>query len=127
MPPSPGHFWDSSVTAAPCGQKKQARAISHNHKVTGPEAETAGIRFRLATATTKSKTRSRRPSTRSRPVFFPTVSGRISILCYDRARVALAKARGEAPVQTLKARERTAVSEEPTVWATSVTGADRSF
>src|ERR1700677_4832917 len=70
MPPSPGHFWASSVTAAPCGQKKQERAISHSQSVTGPEAETAGIRFRLATATTKSKTRSRRPSTRSRPGFF---------------------------------------------------------
>src|ERR1700690_2540335 len=54
--------------------------MSHSHRVTGPEAETAGIRFRLATATTKSRTRSRRPSTRSRVVFFPVGSGRIGIL-----------------------------------------------
>src|ERR1700691_465931 len=70
MPPSPGHFCASSVTAAPWGQKKQERAMSQSQRVTGPEADIAGIMFRLATATTKSKTRSRRPSTRSRPGFF---------------------------------------------------------
>src|SRR5579859_3218624 len=79
MPPSPGHFWANSVTAAPCGQKKHARANSHSHSVTGPEAEMAGIRFRLATATTKSSTRSRRPSTRSRRGFLPVGSGRIAL------------------------------------------------
>ena len=79
MPPSPGHFWANSVTAAPCGQKYNARASSHNQSVTGPEDEIAGIRFRLATATTKRSTRSRRPKTRSRPGFFlPTASGRTS-------------------------------------------------
>src|ERR1700722_7668692 len=70
MPPSPGHFCASSVTAAPWGQKKQERAMSQSQRVTGPEADIAGIMFRLATATTKSKTRSRRPRTRSRPGFF---------------------------------------------------------
>src|SRR6202161_3386741 len=70
MPPSPGHFCASSVTAAPWGQKKQERAMSQSQRVTGPEADIAGIMFRLATATTKSNTRSRRPSTRSRPGFF---------------------------------------------------------
>src|ERR1700748_3178951 len=79
MPPSPGHFWANSVTAAPCGQKKQARANSHSHSVTGPEAEIAGIRFRLATATTKSNTRSRRPRTRSRPGFLPVGRGRMAL------------------------------------------------
>src|SRR5271165_672883 len=79
MPPSPGHFWANSVTAAPCGQKKQERASNHNQSVTGPEEEIAGIRFRLATATTKSNTRSRRPNTRSRPGFLPTASGRMSL------------------------------------------------
>src|ERR1700688_3210766 len=79
MPPSPGHFWANSVTAAPCGQKKQERANSHSHSVTGPEAEMAGIMFRLATATTKSNTRSRRPSTRSRPGFLPVGSGRMAL------------------------------------------------
>src|ERR1700722_3493443 len=78
MPPSPGHFCDSSVTAAPCGQKKQERAINHNHRVTGPDEETAGMRFRLATATTNNRMRSRRPRTRSRPVFFPG-SGRMVV------------------------------------------------
>src|ERR1700733_10644367 len=86
MPPSPGHFWASSVTAAPCGQKKQERANSHSHSVTGPEAETAGIRFRLATATTKSNTRSRRPSTRSRPGFLPGASGRMALPSDEGAR-----------------------------------------
>src|ERR1700733_14987435 len=70
MPPSPGHFWASSVTDRPWGKKKQERAMSQSQRVTGPEADIAGIMFRLATATTKSKTRSRRPSTRSRPGFF---------------------------------------------------------
>src|SRR5271156_5938067 len=79
MPPSPGHFWANSVTAAPCGQKKPARANSHSHSVTGPEAEMAGMRFKLATATTKSNTRSRRPSTRSRPGFLPVGSGRMAL------------------------------------------------
>src|ERR1700692_2074551 len=79
MPPSPGHFWANSVTAAPCGQKKQERANSHSHSVTGPEAEMAGIRFRLATATTKSNTRARRPSPRSRPGFLPADSGRMAL------------------------------------------------
>ncbi len=76
MPPSPGHFCANSVTAAPCGQKKQERANNHSQSVIGPEADTAGIRFRLATATTKSNTRSRRPRTRSRPgFFFPSPMG----------------------------------------------------
>src|SRR5580692_793629 len=79
MPPSPGHFWANSVTAAPCGQKKQVRASSHNQSVTGPEDEMAGIRFRLATATTNSNTRSRRPSTRSSPGFLLAASGRMAL------------------------------------------------
>src|SRR5271155_3037714 len=79
MPPSPGHFWANSVTAAPCGQKKQERASSQSQSVTGPEEEIAGIRLRLATATTKSNTRSRRPSTRSSPGFLPTGSGRMAL------------------------------------------------
>src|ERR1700756_1724670 len=86
MPPSPGHFWANSVTAAPCGQKKPERANSHSHSVTGPEAEMAGIRFRLATATTKSNTRSRRPNTRSRPGFLPGTSGRMALPSDERAR-----------------------------------------
>src|SRR5271156_3728760 len=86
MPPSPGHFWANSVTAAPCGQKKQASANSHSHSVTGPEAEMAGIRFRLATATTKSNTRSRRPSTRSRPGFLPVGGGRMALPSNEGAR-----------------------------------------
>src|SRR5271156_5578484 len=86
MPPSPGHFWASSVTAAPCGQKKQERASSHNQSVTGPEEEMAGIRFKLATATTKSNTRSRRPNTRSRPGFLPTASGRMALPSDESAR-----------------------------------------
>src|ERR1700733_12939056 len=85
MPPSPGHFWANSVTAAPCGQKKQESSNSHNHSVTGPEAEMAGIRFRLATATTKSNTRSRRPSTRSRPGFLPG-TGRMALPSDEGAR-----------------------------------------
>src|ERR1700733_15063354 len=79
MRPSPGHFWANSVPAAPCGQTMQDRSITHSHSVTGPEAEMAGIRFRLATATTKSNTRSRRPSTRSRPGFLPGASGRMAL------------------------------------------------
>src|ERR1700688_4340593 len=86
MPPSPGHFWANSVTAAPCGQKKQERANSHSHSVTGPEAEMAGIKFRLATATTKSNTKSRRPSTRSRPGFLPVASGRMALPSDEGAR-----------------------------------------
>src|SRR3984957_1534333 len=86
MPPSPGHFWANSVTAAPCGQKKQERANSHSHSVTGPEAEMAGIMFRLATATTKSNTRSRRPSTRSRPGFLPGAGGRMALPSDEGAR-----------------------------------------
>src|SRR5258708_6127135 len=86
MPPSPGHFWASSVTAAPWGQKKQKSANSHSHSVTGPEAEMAGIRFRLATATTKSNTRSRRPSTRSRAGFLPAARGRMALPSDEGAR-----------------------------------------
>src|ERR1700733_5177590 len=86
MPPSPGHFWANSVTAAPCGQKKQESANSHNHSVSGREAARAGIRFRLATATTKSNTRSRRPSTRSRPGFLPGASGRMALPSEEGAR-----------------------------------------
>src|SRR5258708_27106115 len=78
MPPSPGHFWANSVTAAPCGQKKQERANNHNQSVTGPDEEMAGMRFRLATATTNSNTRSRRPKTRSSPGFLPAASGRMA-------------------------------------------------
>src|SRR5271168_195955 len=67
MPPSPGHFCESSVTAAPCGQKKQLRAMIQSQMVMGPEAEIGGTMLRLATATTNSSTRSLRPSTRLRP------------------------------------------------------------
>src|SRR5271165_7150334 len=67
MPPSPGHFWESSVTAAPWGQKKQLRAMIQSQMVMGPEAEIGGTMLRLATATTNSSTRSLRPSTRLRP------------------------------------------------------------
>src|ERR1700744_684747 len=78
MPPSPGHFCANSVTAAPCGQKKQAIASSQSQRVTGPDEEMAGIKFKLATATTKSNTRSRRPKTRSSPGFLAPGSGRMA-------------------------------------------------
>ena len=111
--------------------------MSQSHRVTGPEAETAGIRFKLATATTKSNTRSRRPRTRSRPGFFLPVGMGLATLVLPfnfatylrsslvgfarlfRPRYALAnlghpsqlaKVLGDLPVQLLKARERTAVS-----------------
>src|SRR2546421_661476 len=50
----------------PCGQKKSASEIIHSHTVTPPLAAMDGTTFRLKTATTNSRTRSHRPSTRRR-------------------------------------------------------------
>src|SRR6266853_4737941 len=50
----------------PCGQKKSAREIIHSQTVTPPFAALDGTTLRLKTATTKSRTRSPRPSTRRR-------------------------------------------------------------
>src|SRR6202171_6654928 len=47
----------------PCGQKKSVSEMIHSHIVTPPFAAIDGRTLRLNTATTKSKMRSRRPST----------------------------------------------------------------
>src|SRR5947207_13840922 len=50
----------------PCGQKKSASEMIHSQTVTPPLAAMDVPTFRLKTATTKSRTRSQRPSTRRR-------------------------------------------------------------
>src|SRR5438552_17382390 len=50
----------------PCGQKKSASEMIHSQTVTPPLAAMDGTTLRLKTATTKSRTRSHRPSTRRR-------------------------------------------------------------
>src|SRR5258708_28369665 len=65
-PPSPGKRWASSMTAMPCGQKKSTSEMIQSQTVTPPLAAIEGTTLRLKTATTKSKTRSHRPSTRRR-------------------------------------------------------------
>src|SRR5229473_1981777 len=50
----------------PCGQKNNTSEMIHSHTVTPPLAAMEGTTLRLKTATTKSKTRSHRPSTRRR-------------------------------------------------------------
>src|ERR1700730_18098883 len=50
----------------PCGQKNRTREIIHNQTVTPPFAAIDGTTFRLKTATTNKRTRSRRPKTRRR-------------------------------------------------------------
>src|ERR1700690_1513604 len=54
------------MTAMPCGQKKRSKAMIQSQTVTPPLAAIDGTTLRLKTATTKSKTRSKRPSTRLR-------------------------------------------------------------
>src|SRR6267143_1188090 len=49
----------------PCGQKKRTSEMSQSHTVTPPLAAMEGTTFRLKTATTNRRTRSRRP----RPCF----------------------------------------------------------
>src|SRR5258708_936018 len=65
-PPSPGKRWANSITAMPCGQKKSMSEMIQSQTVTPPLAAMEGTTLRLKTATTKSKTRSHRPSTRRR-------------------------------------------------------------
>src|SRR5260370_26099751 len=65
-PPSPGKRWANSITAMPCGQKKRMSEMIQSQTVTPPLAAMEGTTIRLKTATTKSKTRSHRPSTRRR-------------------------------------------------------------
>src|SRR5437773_2097333 len=50
----------------PCGQKKSASEMTYSQTVTPPLAAMDGTTLRLKTATTKSRTRSQRPSTRRR-------------------------------------------------------------
>src|ERR1700738_3385223 len=50
----------------PCGQKNRTREMIHSQTVTPPFAAMDGTTFRLKTATTNSRTRSRRPKTRRR-------------------------------------------------------------
>src|SRR5580692_10093301 len=52
------------MTAMPWGQKKNSKAMIHSQTVTPPLAAIDGTTFRLKTATTKSRTRSKRPRTR---------------------------------------------------------------
>src|SRR5713226_5137647 len=52
------------MTAMPWGQKKRTREMIQSQTVTPPLAAIEGTTFRLKTATTKSRTRSRRPRTR---------------------------------------------------------------
>src|SRR5579872_2479394 len=66
MPPSPGKRWDSSMTAMPWGQKKNASASSQSHTVMNPPAATTGTRFIFVMATTQSHVRSHVPRTRRR-------------------------------------------------------------
>src|ERR1700722_17889864 len=54
------------MTAMPCGQKKRRREMIQSQMVTPPLAAMEGITFRLKTATTKRRTRSRRPRARIR-------------------------------------------------------------
>ena len=55
-----------SMTAIPCGQKNSTREMIHNQTVTPPLAAIEGTTLRLNTATTNSRTKSPRPSTRFR-------------------------------------------------------------
>jgi hypothetical protein len=50
----------------PCGQKKRTREMIQSQMVTPPLAAMEGTTFRLKTATTKRRTRSRRPRARIR-------------------------------------------------------------
>jgi len=54
------------MTAIPCGQKKRRRETIQSQTVTPPLAAMEGTTFKLKTATTKSRTRSKRPRTRLR-------------------------------------------------------------
>src|SRR5467141_2704674 len=54
------------MTAMPCGQKKRMREMIQSQMVTPPLAAMEGTTFRLKTATTKRRTRSRRPRARIR-------------------------------------------------------------
>src|SRR5579863_7807518 len=52
------------MTAMPCGQKNRTRDMIQSQMVTPPLAAIEGTTFRLKTATTKRRTRSRRPRAR---------------------------------------------------------------
>src|SRR5262245_10187795 len=52
------------MTAIPCGQKKQMSAKIQSQTVAAPLAAIDGTTFRFTMATTKSRTKSRRPSAR---------------------------------------------------------------
>src|ERR1700722_4654033 len=52
------------MTAMPCGQKKRTSEMIQSQTVTPPLAAIDGTTLRLKTATTKRRTRSKRPRTR---------------------------------------------------------------
>ena len=52
------------MTAMPCGQKNKSREMIQSQIVIPPFAAIEGTTLRLKTATTNSKTKSRRPSAR---------------------------------------------------------------
>src|ERR1700685_2129776 len=54
------------MTAIPCGQKKSTSEMIQSQTVTPPLAAIDGTTLRLKTATTKRRTRSKRPRTRRR-------------------------------------------------------------
>src|ERR1700677_3537751 len=54
------------MTAIPCGQKNNSREMIQSQIVTPPLAAIDGTTLRLKTATTKRRTRSKRPRTRRR-------------------------------------------------------------
>src|SRR5260370_35375533 len=54
------------MTATPCGEKNRSREMIHNQMVTPPLAAMEETTLRLKIATTKRRTRSRRPRTRLR-------------------------------------------------------------
>src|SRR5258706_4675089 len=54
------------MTAMPCGQKKRMSEMIQSQMVTPPLAAMDGTTFRLKTATTKRRTRSRHPRARMR-------------------------------------------------------------
>src|ERR1700733_1457435 len=67
------------MTAIPCGQKKRRREMIQSQMVTPPLAAIEGTTLRLKTATTKRRTRSRRPRARMSLVAGWVVVDKVSV------------------------------------------------
>src|SRR5258707_12731226 len=73
------------MTAMPCGQKNNRREMIQSQMVTPPLAAMLGTTLRLKTATTKRRTRSRRPRARMRWVAgWAVVDTRLCGWCWPR-------------------------------------------